>query len=502
MPNDKNHIEFFNDCFDAFAHMRSIGQGLLNKSISRIYSEVSKETKSISRSNFIDTKSSLETSPRRKELFGVLSQSLSQNKAIKNSISDPIKPDLFLALTGKRLFKKDCRGSRQFLQNLLKPLHPVSQDLNLSKLTVSSPRIFIFDPVYKSPLRNQLFSFNQDQIFIIDLAQLLISCRFFSLIALFKSLKILFFPSSSKQRIVAFYLYNLFQYFSKSSPQTNAVFLTCNNLATEALRWSTIKNSSCHRVIEVLHGIPTIDIEGYFKDLLDTDTTVKEKLFFVPQIPIKFEKTIFEQQLLGPGQLSINTYFNCQFPGQKEFLKDLNLAFSDCPDEANKIILGVIGGTSHDPNFYLGKAFQIELELILIAKRYFDSCQTPYQIIYSPHPANSNEQLSEFSFFRENNIKLLNSTPQLWMLADVSFSLFSSAIFEAKYFGSFAYSPLMERDQAFSKEILNIINYPGEGISLRTSWENVLKIASQNHLDTFIGEKVISRLPVESQNCP
>jgi hypothetical protein len=62
-------------------------------------------------------------------------------------------------------------------------------------------------------------------------------------------------------------------------------------------------------------------------------------------------------------------------------------------------------------------------------------------------------------FFQDPNIIVYQNTMYTWFLADLAFSLYSGAIFEAVYFGASGFLPMKEGDGIYPLIYLNLLSY-------------------------------------------
>lgn len=420
--------------------------------------------------------------------------------------------NMVIALSCKRIKCNSLNkiGIRQYLIYLTTPFSSNNQTSNYFDCISKARNILIFDPIISTPLWSQFKTISKENVFIIDINFILymnlisvfkLNFNFIStLILINKKLKIKTFQSfASKKFFITLLLTILIKGYDDllKQPSFNAFFLTSNSFATEVLRLYLMYCSDCNKICEILHGVPTTDYECYIKNLSELETRYKlgNKLCFVPQIPDLSLGSVINQKLyFSNNKIAINTYLNEFLIATKRNFENLKNLLMDELNGLNfinksldkKIIITFIGGTlaTNNESFSCSKSFSIEKYILSKIINIMKDENLPFAIIYSPHPSVSEFDIKKCDFFKEQDIIVYKKTIITWLISDICFALYSSALFEAAYFGAHSFIPLGEEDNFFSLDLLKSLNYCKDpNFTLEESLKNFLLQSLSTSID-------------------
>lgn len=496
----ESRISIFKKMLKAFETMRAGGLDLYNACIKDLYSECTDNFEIPHHTPTSEAKEAIQENPPAsfiKNLKFLYLQSRRLKKLDMNFAT------LSVALTASRLYSSEAKlAPKQWLQDLLSPMGQTSGNFLIPNMLNTSQRLLVFDPVWSSKMRSDFEALNRQHIFVVDagFASFFLMINHplrFILAGLKSAITVLIslpdFRTGIKLGLVQFFA-EAFEKVQTKSPTYELLLLTCNNFFTETLRWNGLVSAKCERVLEVLHGIPTRDLEIY-NESMGTVLQVAgltNKVLFVPQVPLKL-KAPYEKHLMGEGKLGINTYLNFK-KLRAEVIKSLWSSQNPWQgNTTNEPVITFLGGTGHTENFYTSDAFQVELNILKFVSRWFRKKNRPVKLLYTPHPANRNQWLKESELLSRWDTTVFDNTPLTWMISDMSLAIFSSAVFEAGYFQSTAFTPIKTKHRVFSKNILNLIRHPEDQESWQQALQNILDQQFLNPEQKGLDQKIKER---------
>ncbi len=373
-------------------------------------------------------------------------------------------PDLVLAINSARLREPSvARDPRLHLANLLQEL-PGSGCGRLPKDEIAQAGIIlIFDPGFESTYGGDADSLAAAGIYVLDVGLLLFLARHDLPGAVWQYLR---YRSQLKSfsftaGLMLVLLSRTYDRLLGEKAQT-AYFLTSNSFATEILRLCLMRSEREHRILEILHGIPSQEVTRYFTRL---DQLSGPRMRFIPQIPGLALPSNYRRWSPAAPSLAINTYVNRYFAALPKELAPAEFIFQEWAKlpsvtAKNRITLAFVGANSLDEDFEGSTAFAVEKALIGFVREWLTAAHLPFLLVYAPHPRHNHKRLSQDPLFSQPGIVLHPSTIFTWIIADCCISLFSSGLFEAAYLGLPTFSPLSPQDDLFDPGLLELIHHP------------------------------------------
>lgn len=265
----------------------------------------------------------------------------------------------------------------------------------------------------------------------------------------------------------------------RRSRRSEAFFLTSNNVATEVLRWVLLVEPSCASLCEIQHGVPPIWEEPYYARIIELAAGRGAAHVFAPQVPdLPAVGAFLKSPWRTTAGHGINSYFN-RYLFRHGLTHDNFTAFIASewrallptvqPDD-DVVVISFAGTTS-----WLGDSrsatmdqgnFGVERTIMTALRTALHQAGRRPIIVYSPHPLLPVEQVRQHPFFRDHDVIVHDSTMTLWFLADLSVSLYSSTLFEFRYFGVPTFTPVSDDDGVYTSAQLSWLSHPGPGESL------------------------------------
>lgn len=377
---------------------------------------------------------------------------------------------LAVALASRRLHSIAVSSPREYLKALSAGLHASDIQRRLSEAT----QILIFEPSLESDFWEHRNACRRESVFIIDTGFLLYALLKAPVAASVAALRLLTvrkkifvsWPSLElKTLFAATMLSCAYRLLLSDFKHSEAIFFTSNAHATEVLRVHLLRDSRCTKITEILHGVPTVEVEDYFTEILKLDSSDKllRKHDFVEQVPgLILAGVIGERK---QPEVSINAYLN-RYLGQNPALFTDRTAF--IREELDKlgvatgdIVLTFGGGMAVYRRSYFGSiAFRAECQLMLWMMNELARKRVSFRIVYAVHPLHLPSELRRCTFFKEHNIAVCGNTVFTWLISDYFVSLLSSSMFEAAYFGAKVFSPVIPSDAYYSTHLLDRLSHP------------------------------------------
>jgi hypothetical protein len=267
---------------------------------------------------------------------------------------------------------------------------------------------------------------------------------------------------SVRLRVVSVLLLSLFLagleiILRRGGNNADLLSLTANSVFLETLR-ARILSMPDGSVTEIQHGIATPQFDPYF---LSYSTALGcgahgqfdiHPLLAPPFCLAREEKTGF---LISdqPSNTGINRALvrvlsqsdkHPQGPISLAQLPVLTAAIEAATSpfyNGQRLVFAILGGTDLGDDYYSGAAFRAELSLVEdLRTRLAVSGITP-SFVYLPHP--TNPVLESIAFADGEVIPIYNQSQLIYFCADYAFTMYSSAIFEAKALGAVAFSAMV-----------------------------------------------------------
>ena len=376
-----------------------------------------------------------------------------------------------VGLTSKRLgVVPPGRTARSHVSWLLTGL-PDTNTQSLAGLLENDRRVFFCDPVASSGFWEDSKQYWRDNVFIVDIGFLAFllctmptptirALRRFCRHALDALLKGETPVVPVRLALTGCLLAEAYCVLLKGSTRAVGLMLTSNSFAVEVLRLALLEDGRCSSVIEILHGVPTQEYEGYLRTLATfeaTSTGPAARHEVIGQLPgLPLDRSI----RLRRG--AVNTYFNRyrdQFGAAKGVQQGLReqveqvLRETKISDEG--LVVAVLGAMSNDNEDYLSSTvFQVELVILDLVATILSKADRKYEILYLPHPLNPISRFRPLEPFISGRARLHSDTPLGLLLADCCVGRISSALFESKYLGARVYTPIVEADRVYNPALL------------------------------------------------
>lgn len=461
----QNRSDYAFDALDAFQNqLRADGTALACAHVDRLYREASPflsgGTASTAPELPATTSAAQSLVAKSVRFLRLLPAFFAQKKRMDRDLGVPGPAVLALGIASGRLLAANPASLRKYLARISQTF-PVSKPLPapFSDQIDSDRPVFLCEPIAESPFWAQREKVWNEQIYLVDGFFLF----FLALLSPFRSLPAIFSrtlrgrtrTSASRKQLVFFALFEQgFERVFRYPREVSGLFYTCNSFLTEVLRWTLLEMPTCTTVHELLHGIPTSNVEAYFASLLKAkgNAVAARKHFFVPQIPGFADFGVFSGQSIAEGGVAINAYLRGQFV-EEGFLAKAHRALVSHPSYApGKAVIVFIGG--HGDPQVLSRMFEIECLMMKTIKDWMEKLGRPQITIYSPHPSFDERRVQKTDFFKSNGVFYGAKTISSLFMADAAMTLYSSAVFEAKYFGVSGFLPVLKSDGFFPRQVL------------------------------------------------
>lgn len=252
--------------------------------------------------------------------------------------------------------------------------------------------------------------------------------------------------------------------------KSHAFFLTSNSFATELLRFYLIVDRRCVSICELMHGIPTTMYERYLAAMLDkgADHDAAARHSSIPQLPHLPMFGALEQDVKSDPSLAINSYLNSYWMRRgngadsievlvRAELQRLQQEFGIDP---GTLVITFFGGMSQHRDCFRSESFATECRLMSHACRVLRDAGRKFVMIYAPHPGYRLADFQAHEYFKTERIRIYPDTVFTWLISDMCMALYSSALFEAAFFGVHAFTPAVPEDDLFPAVLLDMLSRP------------------------------------------
>lgn len=454
-------------------------------------------------STFVDEKIENNWPKKNKFKFSHISKFFTNYKALKRALSH--KP-LLITLSSERTIPHKAGG-----KDIVKFINEITLDYSgnnyFEKFKSDTDRLILFD-VNTWKFWDNYEEIKKQNIQIIDKNFLL----FFSALNFYK---ILFYAlkyfndfrkgfkriNENKESQVSLKNYLYFCYFLCLYKTVFAevdflkvIFTTSNSRSVEYLRHSLLGHESCKNIVEFLHGVPTFDFAPYFKTLSEAHNKHRLlplirfqndplKKYLIPEsiINLNMSKALFSQGYVFP----INSL-------GKDFLfneKKITDAFYKLNLKNNiSVVVQIVGNSSHEADYLNSSIFFLECYLIDKFYALIKEKNKEMVLIYCPHPLRKAINFQEHPFFKNKAIQIINETSVVSFYSDITISILSTSVFEAKNIGVNVFTPISYDDRMYGSEYLNYL----KSNNTVTNLEDDIKTCFKN-MDIEITTDLIGR---------
>jgi hypothetical protein len=345
----------------------------------------------------------------------------------------------------------------------------------LSNKIRSASAIYLFDPVFRSRLRDINWTRPNNHVQIVDGALLALNMLRPSL----KRMKEVFPPIRSSEvseagfsrweLLLASAAWDAYSDILDSFDRTEAIFFTANSTLTELLRAHRIQSTTSEQVYEVMHGVGSIHSERFFRGVIGTSDPdeARDDHLFIPQVPDLPLHGIHRARFVEDGvSIAINAYLNEYLMKIKRSKRPIVSVLEhrwalNRPgfDDPSPPILALFGGNAVFEES--AEAFTTKTENLILSHvcRLLDERGISCRILYVPHPTNRGKEFSRPPAV-EDRFATLSDSVMAWLTSDACIALFSSTLFESRYFGIPAFTPQVHSDRYFPEHYLDLISNP------------------------------------------
>jgi len=391
-----------------------------------------------------------------------------QEKALRQI--DHSEGVLVVAIASSRLHNAAIPSPRKQLGTLSKGLVGPGIETDIA----AAGAVLMFEPAFESASWNDKSICHGEGVFIIDTGFLLYMLLRSPVASAATTIQTMLKLTAVRKRwpevtrrtlLIAALIGCAYRLLLSGIGNLEAVLFTSNSHATEVLRVHLIQSPNCTRITEILHGVPTVEVEQYFEQILQLDNGDggSHKHFFIEQIPgLICEGVVARRKRTGTA---INPYLNRYFSAnlstrsaRREFIRrELDsLGLRD-----DQVILTFGGGMAvHRRSYFGSQAFKAECQLMTEMTSHLRMRKEPFQLLYAVHPLFLPEELERCTFFRNHDVTVCRSTVFTWLVSDFFASLLSSSMFEAAYFGAKAFAPMTLADGYYSPHLLRLLSHP------------------------------------------
>lgn len=289
------------------------------------------------------------------------------------------------------------------------------------------------------------------------------------------------------------------------SRRLSGILLSRNSTLLETLRAYLVWAPQCRQVCEILHGMPAEHDAKFFNRFLEAGAEfgAREKHRLVPQVPNLPLLGVLLRQALAGGKTAINPRVNLLLADLAATTGDvvgvavaerLRLERTGHPSPSRPLVVSLFGTDRLAGKLEYSTTFRAECLLLELFRGASDELGTPCALVYIPHPSGAAPG-SSHPAFRKNNVRIGNSSLLAWLVSDLAVSLYSSAAFEAAYFGRRAFLPLVAGDGLFAP-YLGMLNHPESASreDLKRAIKDVLRRCAADPWPECLAEEVRARL--------
>lgn len=239
--------------------------------------------------------------------------------------------------------------------------------------------------------------------------------------------------------------------------------LTGNSFVVEMMRYAFLRADPDRLVNEILHGIPSIELDDYHKSMgAMMGQTFDQRMNFISPFqsvqPFSFSNARDKSKAIN---LRINKLLKS--PVLEQCLFDsLKLK----RDAGAAMIVAINGaGNVINVQYTSSTQFQVELGILKRIEETGEMHGIKIVRLYSMHPAHysSGEALKIADAL--GSTRLADDSLTTWLAADICISIFSGAAWEAAKFGSKSLIGVRPSDGVFDPCVYSGVSFPTEGES-------------------------------------
>lgn len=239
------------------------------------------------------------------------------------------------------------------------------------------------------------------------------------------------------------------------------LMITSNSFVIELLRYMHAVSGQGEGVTEVLHGIPSLELETYHQDMMAfSPAMLSGRVNLVPPVPGLRVNT-------AGGHVRVDSHTINLKMNAVSRQRDL-LALADECVRRNSVRTGahVItlngAGTVEGKHYLQTGCFAAEQAILRHARSEAQRQGLPVHLQYSLHPAHikSGDAEAIRQALAVDGVEILKDSMQSWLESDLCISIFSSASWDALALGCDVVFGVMPDDHLYSGEMLASFAHP------------------------------------------
>lgn len=398
-------------------------------------------------------------------------------------------PWVILAVATPRLYSPAAEDDpRGYFAGLVTELGPPASEPTLREEVRRAPEVLVFDAVLRSRFRPHREACARQGVRIIDGAVLAALAIRSPLRLLARAARMLgsaevrgLLREGARARadfIAALVIDTAYEALLPPALRSKAYFLTSNSYSTEILRLHLHVHPGCEQVVELQHGVPPQWEESYYGGVVRLAAEVggAAKHWYTPQVGGLPHPGVFARRWFSDNR-GVNTFLNRylldrqrEAPLGAVIAREWCTLFPQHQGETDLLVVSVTGTTAWVGDPFRADLkdgnFEVERFLMRTIREALAASGRPFAIIYTPHPHLDLATVRSHPFFAAEGIIVYPSTVFTWFVADACLSLYSSTLFEARYFGARAFTPVVSADDVYAPETLALLEHPAAGESL------------------------------------
>jgi hypothetical protein len=245
------------------------------------------------------------------------------------------------------------------------------------------------------------------------------------------------------------------------------LMITSNSFVIELLRYMYEISGKGEGVTEVLHGVPTLELEAYHKNMVDFfPDYLSGRLTLVPPVPELRVST-------AGGRIHVSSQAINLKMNTVSRQRDLFSLAEECEERAaargNIQVVTLNGaGAVEGKSFINTGCFAAEQAILRYVVAETKRLNIRIHLQYSLHPAHiksgiANAIRKELATY---DVEVLDDSLQTWLESDLCISLLSSASWEAKLLGCDVVFGVSQDDMLYSSDLLSEFSYPSREVSI------------------------------------
>jgi hypothetical protein len=239
------------------------------------------------------------------------------------------------------------------------------------------------------------------------------------------------------------------------------LMITSNSFVIELLRYMHAVSGKGEGVTEVLHGIPTLEIENYHQEMMAfSHEILPGRLSLVPPVPGLRINT-------AGGNVRVDAHIINLKMNAVSRQRDLSALADECVRRniaRSRIPVVTLNGagTVEGKHYLQTGCFAAEQGILRHVRSEAQRQGLTVHLQYSLHPAHikSGDAVAIRQALAVDRVEILEDSMQSWLESDLCISLLSSASWDALALGCDVVFGVSPEDQIYSGDMLNSFAYP------------------------------------------